>query len=99
MTSWQVVIADRGWVYVGRVTREGDQVVIGDCQNVRRWGTSGGLGELALKGPRSETTLDFYGTVRIHVLAVLGAIECDDSVWNAWAEKNRAGEPKPKAKR
>lgn len=86
-STWQCIIAERGWVYVGRISRDGDQVVIRDAQNVRRWGTSKGLGELAQLGPRPETQLDAYGTVRIHVLAICGAVECDDRVWDAWATK------------
>ena len=86
-SSWQIIIAERGWVYVGKVARDGDLTVITECHNIRRWGTSKGLGELALEGPRPETQLDHYGTVRIHVLAVCGAIECDDAVWSAWREK------------
>ena len=85
--SWNVIIAERGWVYVGRVRRDGDQIVITDAQNVRRWGTTKGLGELALDGPTGDTALDYYGTVRIHVLAVCGTIDCDDAKWNAWHKK------------
>lgn len=95
-SNWQIIIAERGWVYVGRVSRDGDQVLITDAQNIRRWGTTKGLGELAQLGPRPDTQLDPYGTVRIHVLAVIGAIECDDAPWNAWQRKN--SEP-PRAKK
>lgn len=95
MNGWQIIIAERGWIYVGRVSRNGDQVVISDTQNVRRWGTTGGLGELALEGPKEGTVLDHYGTVRIHVLAVCGAVECDAAIWDAWAAKQAA----PKGKR
>lgn len=95
-SKWQIVVADRGWVYVGLVAREGDQVVVREANNIRRWGTTSGLGELALSGPQAETVLDFYGTVRIHVLAVCGGqVECDDAVWDAWLAKSRA----PRAKR
>ena len=86
-SEWQIIIAERGWIYVGRIGRDGDRVVIRDAQNIRRWGTEKGLGELAVLGPKSETILDPYGTVRVHVLAVVGAVECDDVVWNAWAAK------------
>ncbi len=85
--NWQIIIAERGWVYVGTISRDGDHIVISNCHNVRHWGTSRGLGELALEGPKSETHLDYYGTVRIHVLAVCGAIECDDAVWSKHTEK------------
>lgn len=89
MTQWQIIIAERGWIYVGKITREGDQVVIREARNVRRWGTTGGLGELALKGALRDTVLDYYGVVRIHVLAVCGAIECNDKIWDEWAIKER----------
>lgn len=85
---WMIVIAERGWVYVGTVHRDGDQVVIENCYNVRRWGTTSGLGELALQGPRGATVLDYYGKVRVHVLAIAGGfVECDQAVWSAWREK------------
>jgi hypothetical protein len=83
--DWKIVIAERGWVYVGRVTREGDQVVIRNAFNVRRWGTAAGLGELARLGPRESTVLDDYGTIRVHVLAIPGGtVDCDDQAWSAW---------------
>ena len=92
--NWQIVIAERGWIYVGKCHRDGDQIVIANAQNIRRWGTTSGLGQLARHGPQPETQLDDYGTVRIHVLAVCGSVECDAAVWDAWA--SRATEPKPK---
>lgn len=85
---YRIIIAERGWVYVGRAAREGDQLVISDCYNVRNWGTSRGLGELALEGPKDgKTILDYYGTVRIHVLALCGMIDCDEDVWTGASAK------------
>lgn len=82
MSNYQIIIAERGWVYVGKVSRDGDHIVIAECNNIRRWGTTHGLGELALEGPKSGTVLDYYGTVRIHMLAVCGAVECDEGGWS-----------------
>ncbi len=98
-STWQIIIAERGWIYVGRVHRDGDQTVISDAYNIRRWGTTSGLGELALLGPRSETQLDRYGTVRIHVLAVVGSVECDDRVWSAWLAKQDDAPKKQKGRK
>lgn len=84
-SEWQIIVAERGFIYVGRPTRVGDQLVIRDSFNVRRWGTTGGLGELARLGPRDETVLDDYGTIRLHILLIPGGcIDCDDAVWHAW---------------
>ncbi len=96
--NWQIVIAERGWIYVGRTSREGDLVVITDAQNVRRWGTSKGLGELSANGPLAKTQLDPYGTVRIHVLAVIGALDCNDAIWDAWLAKQGCYPQKAKRK-
>lgn len=86
---WMIVIAERGWIYAGRVHRDGDLTVITSCWNVRRWGTTKGLGELALNGPQSETILDWYGTVRVHVLAVVGALDVTaGDEWQKYTDKN-----------
>lgn len=79
----QIIVAQRGWVFVGDVTRTADEVVIENAHNVRRWGTSRGLGELASSGPRPDTVLDPYGTVRMHPLAVVASIDCEASKWPA----------------
>lgn len=57
----QIVVLDRGWVYVGNVIIEGDLVRIHNARCIRRWGTTKGLGELALTGPTKNTVLDPTG--------------------------------------
>jgi hypothetical protein len=78
----QIIILHRGFVFVGDVTRDGDECVIRNAQNVRRWGTSKGLGELAQDGPKANTQLDPSGTVRYHRSAEIGAIDCNIGAWN-----------------
>lgn len=77
----QIVILDRGFVYVGTVSIDGDWVLITDAQNVRRWGTIKGLGELAKSGPLKDTILDPAGTVRAPLRALIGLVECEASSW------------------
>lgn len=81
-----IIIGERGWVYVGLVYRDGDDLVITECYNIRRWDAAAGLGELALNGPGSSL-LNFFGTVRIHVLAHCGRIECNEDVWEAYRRR------------
>jgi hypothetical protein len=83
MSVKQIVIAQRGWVFVGDVSRDGDDVTIANAQNVRRWGTTKGLGEIAKNGPTSTTVLDDFGTVRLHALAIVAALDCEASKWAA----------------
>ena len=85
--TWRIIIAERGWVYVGKVHRDGDYIVIRECDNVRRWGTARGLGELALEGPKQSTTLDYYGEVKLHVLACCGEVTCNPVPWEAHASR------------
>lgn len=77
----KIVVLDRGFVVVGRVTHEGDYVVINDCKCVRRWGTTKGLGELASKGPLANTTLDPQPRTTVHELQVVQIIDCEADAW------------------
>lgn len=79
----QIIIAQRGWVFVGDVSRTADEVTIANASCIRRWGTSKGLGEIALHGPTARTTLDAVGTVRLHPLVVVASIDCDEAKWTA----------------
>ena len=76
-----IVILDRGFVYVGDVSIEGDWLLIDNAKNVRRWGTLQGLGELAAKGPQPETKLDLGGSIKVPMRAVIGLLKCEASSW------------------
>lgn len=77
----QIVILDRGFVFVGDVSTNGDWVTISNAKNVRRWGTSQGLGELAARGPQPETKLDIGGTIKAPHRALIGMIACEVASW------------------
>lgn len=79
----QIVILDRGWVFAGDVTVEGDFCIIAQARNVRRWGTTKGLGELAASGPLPSTVLDTAGTVRAPMRAVIAMLACEADKWTA----------------
>jgi len=78
----QIVVLDRGFVYVGDVTLDGDFVLIKNAKNLRVWGTTKGLGELR-QGPLSGTKLDDVGTVRAPLRALISLIDVDAAKWNA----------------
>ena len=77
----QIVIAQRGWVWVGRVIIDGEDVTIHEARCIRRWVTTGGLAQIALNGPTKDTVLEDVCTVRLHVLTVVGRIDCDPTKW------------------
>ncbi len=76
----QIVVLDRGFVYVGKVTLSGGECVIREAKNIRRWGTTNGLGQL-VGGPTPNTELDVVGTVRCAGKAVMHFIACEDNGW------------------
>lgn len=76
-----IVVLDRGFVYIGHVVTDGRWVTITDAQNIRVWGTTKGLGELALEGPKKETKLDKVGTVRAAHRALISIIETKEALW------------------
>ena len=82
-TGFAIVVVERGFVYVGNVVHDGEWCVVSNAKNIRRWGTTKGLGELALNGPTDSTLLDDTGTVRIPAHAVIALIDTEVSKWNA----------------
>ncbi len=77
-----IVVLDRGFVYVGRVTVDGDWCVIESAKNIRVWGTTNGLGEL-VNGPTKDTKLDTVGNVRAPMRAVISIIDAKDEGWKS----------------
>ena len=77
-----IVVLDRGFVYIGRVTVDGDWCLIESAKNIRRWGTTNGLGEL-VNGPAANTKLDSVGNVRAPLRAVISIIDAKKNRWNS----------------
>lgn len=72
-----IVIATYGWVFTGqKVQVHSDGVHIEKSDVIRTWGTTHGLGQLALGGPTSDTKLDPCGTVRLPLTSVVAIIDC-----------------------
>lgn len=82
MKDIRIVILQRGWVFVGEYSRTGEDCTLENASVVRRWGTTKGLGQLAIEGPTEDTTLDPTPTVRFHVLTVVATIDCKAEVWS-----------------
>lgn len=77
----QIVILQRGWVFVGDLTRVGNNCTLKNAAVIRIWGTTEGLGEIASGGPTENTILDQCPTVRFHYLTMVAQIECEGSKW------------------
>lgn len=79
----RIVVLHRGNIVVGRYSLVGDEVLVTGASVIRIWGTTAGLGEIALGGPTSKTILDYCGTVRCHKLAVIFTLDCTVEKWES----------------
>lgn len=77
----KIVILQRGWVFVGKFSQEGSTCKLTSAYNIRTWGTTKGLGELADSGPTASTKLDKVNDVSFHELTTVAMLDCDDKVW------------------
>ena len=79
MKAGKFVIAavSAGWVFAGTVGEVTEyHVTLLDACVIRRWGTTRGLGELAISGPQAGTVLDPAGTVWISRQHLLFGLAC-----------------------
>jgi hypothetical protein len=77
----KIVVADRGFVYIGRMSEDDKYVTLNEAKNIRVWGTANGLGQL-VDGPTSTTKTDKVGTIKIPVRAVISIIDVNQSKWS-----------------
>ncbi len=71
----RIIVAEGGWIFVGDcVDHDDGTVTIKNANNIRRWGTTKGLGELT-NGPLSATKYDSYGTVKTTSILEIAVIK------------------------
>lgn len=80
--EWKIIVLQRGWVAVGRYYRNGTECRLEEASVIRRWGTTKGLGELALNGPQKDTKLDKSGIISFHLGAEVCRMACKTINWN-----------------
>lgn len=74
----KIAVLQRGWVFVGIFSQEGENCKLTEAYNIRNWGTTKGLGEI-VDGPLKTTILDRVGTVSFHELSAIALLDCSDS--------------------
>jgi len=80
-TKKQIVVLQRGWIVIGDVAKEDEQISIKNCSVIRVWGTSKGLGEIAKNGPTGNTKLDPCPDCFVHPMTVVMYMNVDESKW------------------
>lgn len=81
MSKIQIAVVDGAWNLVGECEAGTKIITLTNASVIRVWGTTKGLGEIALGGPTKATILDKIGTVFIERSQVKFMIECDDNKW------------------
>ena len=77
----KIVVLQRGWVYIGRFERTGNDCKLYNAYNIRVWGTTKGLPEL-VNGATSSTKLDkCEGIVEFDWLTVIHTITVKSEAW------------------
>jgi hypothetical protein len=78
----KIVILPSGWVFVGIWQEKGTRVILTETSCIRKWGTTSGIGELAIRGPLKETILDPAGTVSFKIGTEIASLECRTDNWS-----------------
>jgi hypothetical protein len=77
----KIVILQRGWIYIGRFERNGNDCKLHNAYNIRSWGTTKGLPEL-VNGATKDTKLDkCEGIVEFDWLTVVHTITVNSKSW------------------
>lgn len=77
----KIAVLQRGWVFIGKFSQKGSKCTLTNAYNIRTWGTTKGLGELAEDGKQSATKLDKVNDITFHELSVVVLIDCLDKKW------------------
>lgn len=78
----KIAILNRGWMAVGKYSRVGDMCYLTDASVIRKWGTSKGLGQLAIEGKQEGTVLDPIGNIQFHMLTTVAIMDVDNKKWS-----------------
>ena len=77
----RIVVLQRGWVYIGRFSREGNLCQLTNASCIRVWGTTKGLAEL-VNGKTDKTILDKCGgIVEFDWLTIVHTIQVNPAKW------------------
>jgi hypothetical protein len=72
-----IFVVESGWVFICESYERTDfAYILQGASVIREWGTTKGLGEIALNGATSKTVLDACGTPEIPMDKVLFVLPC-----------------------
>jgi len=82
MKQMRIWILNNHWCLLGTEIGQDDRTItIDNAFVIRRWGTTAGIGQLALEGVRSETILDKQPETTIYKNEITFSLKCD-KIWS-----------------
>ena len=79
--GYKIVVLQRGWVVVGKLSQEGQDYKLTDAAVLRKWGTTKGITEL-VTGPTKDTVLDKTPKpITFHELTVVLMLDVEEGPW------------------
>lgn len=75
----RIVVIQSGWVFIGNYVpaQGGKPAYVDECKNISSWGTTQGLGEIALRGFTKDTIAYDVGVLVLdNPSSVLFTIKC-----------------------
>jgi len=76
-----IVVLLNGWIYVGKLEKNGNEFTLSNCANIRKWGTTGGLGQIAKDGPTDNTIMDKSEPITFNEVNMIHSIKCNGEKW------------------
>lgn len=77
MSKKSIFVVESGWVFLAEdYTKAGKGYTLAGACTIRKWGTTAGLGSIALDGPTKNTVLDPCGNPYVPEGKVLFIIPC-----------------------
>ena len=70
----RIVILSYGWVLMGEYAFADGFITLTNASIIRRWGTTKGLGQIALHGTTPDTILEPVGDFEAPIGSVVGSI-------------------------
>ena len=83
----RIVVLQRGHVVIGKYFQNGEIGRLEHAHVIRRWGTTHGLGELAVNGPLPDsaphgpTLLDSCPPIQFHTRELIFLMEVNPDAW------------------
>lgn len=79
----RIVIVQAGFVFVGEyhIDKEANCVRLTDASNIAEYGTTLGIGQLAVRGVQPTTVLHYAGVVDIPITSVVCTLLCNPETW------------------